>query len=278
MKFTKMQGIGNDYIYINTFEEVVENPEALAITMSRQHFGVSSDGLVLIGPSRMADFAMRIFNADGSEAEMCGNAARCIGKYVYERGLTKKSKLVLETRGGPKALDLQIDAGCVNEVTVDMGEPALAPVSIPVDLPGTSIRDFPLMIEDGPRRITCVNMGNPHAVIFVDDPCAIDVRKIGMQIENHVAFPQRTNVEFVRVVRRDLFEMRVWERGSGETLACGTGACASVVAAVLNDLSERTVDIRLTGGELRITWGALTNHVLQTGPATFVFDGVWLGA
>ena len=278
MKFTKMQGIGNDYIYVNTFDEAVENPETLAIAMSRQHFGVSSDGLVLIGPSLTADFAMRMFNADGSEAEMCGNAARCIGKYVYERGLTKKAKLTLETRGGPKTLNLQIDAGCVRQVTVDMGEPTLTPASIPVDLPGSSIRDFPLRVAGRIHRITCVNMGNPHAVVFVDDPDAVDVRTMGMQMENHAAFPQRTNVEFVHVARRDLLELRVWERGSGETLACGTGACASVVAAVVNGLSERSVNVRLTGGELQITWDGATNHVLQTGPAAFVFDGVWLGA
>lgn len=275
MKFTKMHGLGNDYVYVDTFAETVTNPRALAVAMSRPHYGVGADGLVLIGPSAEADFAMRMFNADGSEGEMCGNAARCIGKYVYERGLTRKTRLTLATRGGTKALELQVSGGRVERVTVDMGEPTLAPAGIPVDLPGDVVQDHPLVVMGRTWAITCVGMGNPHAVIFVDDPQSIDVHGIGARIESDPLFPNRTNVEFVRVVRRDLLEMRVWERGSGETLACGTGAAASLVAAVMHGAADRRAVVRLAGGELLIDWDAHSNRVHQSGPAAFVFDGVW---
>ena len=278
MKFTKMHGIGNDYIYVNTFEEAVADPPALAVAMSRPHFGVSADGLVLIGPSDSADFRMRMFNADGSEGEMCGNAVRCIAKYVYERGLTRKTRLTLATGAGIKTLDLQTEAGRVQQVRVDMGAPALAPGDIPVALPGERVIGHPLAVGGQDWRITCVSMGNPHAVIFVDDPERLDVHGIGVQIENHPLFPRRTNVEFVRVLTREQLQMRVWERGSGETLACGTGAAAIVVAAVLNGLTERRVRVKLRGGELDVHWNEADNHVYQSGPASFVFDGVWLGA
>jgi diaminopimelate epimerase len=278
MKFTKMHGLGNDYVYVDTFEQPVPDPAAMAIAVSRPHFGVGADGLVLIGPSTEADYAMRMFNADGSEGEMCGNAVRCIGKYVHDRGLTAKTRVTLATRGGIKTLELQLQGGSVEQVTVDLGEPALSPASLPVTLAGAQVLNHPLSIDGQTHHISCVSMGNPHAVIFVDDPQAVDVHGIGRQIEHHPLFPKRTNVEFVRVRRRDLLEMRVWERGSGETLACGTGAAASLVAAVLNGLADRSAVVKLTGGELHVHWDARDNHVYQTGPATFVFDGVWLGA
>lgn len=278
MKFTKMHGLGNDYVYVDTFDQSVPDPAAMAIAVSRPHFGVGADGLVLIGPSTEADYAMRMFNADGSEGEMCGNAVRCIGKYVHDRGLTAKTRVTLATRGGIKMLELQLQGGSVEQVTVDLGEPALGPASLPVTLAGAQVLNHPLSIDGQTHHITCVSMGNPHAVIFVDDPRAVDVHGIGRQIEHHPLFPKRTNVEFVRVRRRDLLEMRVWERGSGETLACGTGAAASLVAAVLNGLADRSAVVQLTGGELHVHWDARDNHVYQTGPATFVFDGVWLGA
>lgn len=278
MKFTKMHGLGNDYVYVDTFDQSVPDPAAMAIAVSRPHFGVGADGLVLIGPSTEADYAMRMFNADGSEGEMCGNAVRCIGKYVHDRGLTAKTRVTLATRGGIKTLELQLQGGSVEQVTVDLGEPALSPASLPVTLAGAQVLNHPLSIDGQTHHISCVSMGNPHAVIFVDDPQAVDVHGIGRQIEHHPLFPKRTNVEFVRVWRRDLLEMRVWERGSGETLACGTGAAASLVAAVLNGLADRSAVVQLTGGELHVHWDARDNHVYQTGPATFVFDGVWLGA
>ena len=277
MKFTKMHGLGNDYVYVNAFDETVADPAAMAVAVSRPHFGVGADGLVLIGPSAEADFAMRMFNADGSEGEMCGNAVRCIGKYVHDRGLTRKTEVRLSTLGGIKTLQLRLKDGSVDQVTVDMGEPAFSPASLPVEWPGERIVNQPLTIDGQTHHITCVSMGNPHAVIFVDDPKAIDVHGIGRQIENHPLFPRRTNVEFVRVRRRDLLEMRVWERGSDETLACGTGAAASLVAAVLNGLADRSAVVQLTGGDLQVTWDSSDNHVYQTGPASFVFDGVWLG-
>ena len=278
MKFTKMHGLGNDYVYVDTFDQSVPDPAAMAIAVSRPHFGVGADGLVLIGPSTEADYAMRMFNADGSEGEMCGNAVRCIGKYVHDRGLTAKTRVTLATRGGIKTLELRLQGGSVEQVTVDLGEPALSPASLPVTLAGAQVLNHPLSIDGQTHHITCVSMGNPHAVIFVDDPRAVDVHGIGRQIEHHPLFPKRTNVEFVRVWRRDLLEMRVWERGSGEALACGTGAAASLVAAVLNGLADRSAVVQLTGGELHVHWDARDNHVYQTGPATFVFDGVWLGA
>lgn len=277
MKFTKMQGLGNDYVYVNTFDEKVADPPALAVALSRPHFGVGADGLVLIGPSTQADYAMRMFNADGSEGEMCGNAVRCIGKYVHDRGLTRHTRVTLATAGGIKTLELHVKDGSVDQVTVDMGEPAFEPARIPVALPGKRVLHQPIDVGGQTLHITCVSMGNPHAVVFVDDPQAVDVEGIGRQIENHPWFPKRTNVEFVRVARRDRLEMRVWERGSGETLACGTGAAASLVAAVLRGLADRSAVVQLTGGELHVAWDAGTNHVHQTGPARFVFDGVWLG-
>ncbi|NLW19925.1 MAG: diaminopimelate epimerase [Clostridiales bacterium] len=277
MRFTKMHGIGNDYIFINCFEEVVEDPERLALQMSQPHFGVGGDGLVLIESSETADFGMRIFNADGTEAEMCGNAARCIGKYVYERGMTQKTVLSLATKAGIRQLELTVEDGLVTRVKVDMGSPELNPRNIEVDLPGEIVLRHRLQILGQNWYITCVNMGNPHCVIFVKDPEAIDVATLGPMFENHPLFPRRTNVEFVRVIRRDMLQMRVWERGAGETLACGTGASAALVAAVLGGLSDRTVQMKLIGGNLELSWNAEDNHVYQSGPAQYVFDGEWLG-
>ena len=277
MKFTKMHGIGNDYIYVNCFEEVVTEPERLAIVMSRPHFGCGADGLILIEPSDTADFGMRIFNSDGSEAGMCGNGIRCVGKYVYERGMTDKTELTIATKGGYKQIQLQLEDGKVSRVKVDMGTPELNPKLIPVDLPGEIVLRHRLQIMGQTWFITCVNMGNPHAVLFVRDPEVIDLPTIGSMIEHHPLFPRRTNVEFVRVIDRGILQMRVWERGAGETLACGTGACASLVAAVLTGLSDRTVQMKLSGGNLQLQWDAADNHVYQTGPASFVYDGEWLG-
>ena len=276
MKFTKMHGIGNDYIYVNCFEEVVNDPERLSLVMSRPHFGVGSDGLILIEPSDTADFGMRIFNADGSEAGMCGNGIRCVGKYVYERGLTDKTELTIDTKGGLKIIHLEVENGKVSRVKVDMGTPELNPRLIPVDLPGEIVLRHRLQIMGQTYFITCVNMGNPHAVLFVRDPDLVDLTTIGPTIEHHPLFPRRTNVEFVRVIDRNILQMRVWERGAGETLACGTGACASLVAAVLCGLADRTVQMKLSGGNLQLHWSAEDNHVYQTGPASFVFEGEWL--
>ena len=275
MRFTKMQGIGNDYIFVNCFEEIVADPSRMAILMSRPHFGVGADGLVLIEPADGADAGMRIFNSDGSEAEMCGNALRCIGKYMFERGLTDKTELTLLTKGGFKRLWLQTEGGRVTQVRADMGSPELAPRKIPVDLPGEMVLKHRMQIMGQTLFITCVNMGNPHAVVFVRDPEVVDLPVLGPMLEHHPLFPRRTNVEFVRVIKRDVMQMRVWERGAGETLACGTGASAALVAGVLTGVTDRTVQMKLAGGNLTLQWDAADNHVYQTGPAAFVFDGEW---
>lgn len=276
MRFTKMHGIGNDYIYVNCFEEIVANPRELAIAMSKPHFGVGADGLVLLEPSDTADFGMRIFNADGSEAQMCGNASRCIGKYVYERGLTNKTEIMLRTLSGLRLLKLTVENGKVSKVRVDMGSPELNPRLIPVDLPGEMVLDHRIAAAGHTYQITCVSMGNPHAVIFVEDPDLVNLSVVGPAIETLPLFPARTNVEFVKVIRRDLIQMRVWERGTGETMACGTGACASLVASVLRGRADREVTVQLLGGSLKVEWSAQDNHVYQEGPAEFVFDGNWL--
>lgn len=275
MRFTKMQGIGNDYIYINCFEEIVRNPSALAERMSQPHFGVGSDGLVLIEPSEVADFSMRIFNSDGSESEMCGNATRCIAKYVYERGLTDKTELTLMTKAGLKQLSLRTRGGKVHSVRVDMGSPELDPRKVPVDLPGEIILGHKLDVGGMSYPIHCVSMGNPHCVIFVRDPDLVDLPMIGPMIENHRIFPNRTNVEFACVKDRQHIRMRVWERGAGETMACGTGACATLVSAVMTGQADRDAMIELNGGSLRVTWSPEDNHIVQEGPAEFVFDGEW---
>ena len=275
MHFTKMHGIGNDYLFINCFDEYVSDPARLALQMCRDHTGVGADGIVLIEPGESSPFAMRIFNRDGSEAEMCGNAVRCIGKYVYERGLTKEECFQLGTKSGLKEVKLHVIDGQVVDVTVDMGTPELKPEKIPVLLQGETVLRHRLQLMGQMWFITCVSMGNPHCVVFVRDPEVLDLPAIGPMFEHHPLFPRRANVEFVRVISRNILQMRVWERGSGETLACGTGACAALVAAVLCGHSDRTVQMKLAGGNLTIQWNADDNHVYQTGPAAFVFDGEW---
>lgn len=276
MNFTKMHGCGNDYIYINGFSENVTDPNALAIKMSDRHFGIGSDGLVLILPSKIADFRMRMFNSDGSESEMCGNAIRCVGKYVYDKNLSDKKVLTIETLAGLKVLNLNVENNIVNSVTVDMGEPILQPELIPVVAVENPVLKMEVPSDDKHFSMTCVSMGNPHAVTFVQDTQSFDVQKYGKPIENNPLFPKRTNVEFAQVVNRNEINMRVWERGAGETLACGTGACATLVACVLNGLTDREATLHLLGGDLKIRWDEETNHVFMTGPAEVVFKGVWL--
>jgi len=276
MNFTKMHGIGNDYIYINGFSEEVKDPSQLAIEMSDRHFGIGSDGLVLILPSKIADFRMRMFNADGSESEMCGNAIRCVGKYVYDKHLTDKKVLTIETLAGIKVLDLIIEKDLVTKVRVDMGEPILKPEQIPVLSDESPVLQAEVESEDKTFQMTCVSMGNPHAVTFVDETKDFEVAKYGKPIEVSPLFPKKTNVEFTQVLNRKEINMRVWERGTGETMACGTGACATLVACVLNNKTEREATLHLLGGDLMIRWDEETNHVFMTGPAELVFKGVWL--
>lgn len=273
MKFTKMQGLGNDYIYVNCFSEKVENPSEVAKFVSDRHFGIGSDGLVLIMPSDSSDFRMRMFNSDGSEAEMCGNAIRCVGKYVYDNDLTQKSVINVETLAGIKILDMTIKDNKVELVRVDMGEPVLEPSKIPVNSDKDLFISQPVVIDGKEFKVTCVSMGNPHAVSYVDDVEKFPLEVIGPKMENNSLYPKRINAEFVQVIDRNTLKMRVWERGAGETLACGTGACAVLVSSVLNNISERKVTVKLLGGDLFIEWNEEDNHVYMTGPATKVFDG-----
>ena len=268
IQFDKMQGIGNDYVYVDANKEVIENPELLAVKISDRHFGVGSDGLVLIMNSDIADFRMRMFNADGSESAMCGNASRCVGKYIYEKGLTDKTKIKLETGSGIKVLKLTVSNGKVKKVRVDMDIPRLEAEQIPVHYPDT------MNVPVEGMNFTCISMGNPHAVTFVDDVAQFDVEKVGRKIENHPLFPERTNVEFAQIVSPNRIRMRVWERGSGETLACGTGSCATLVAAVLKGKAERKATLELLGGEVEVEWNEKTNRVTLTGGAEWVFSGI----
>lgn len=277
MRFTKMQGLGNDYVYVNCFEEKIDNPPELARRISDRHFGVGSDGLIMINPSDKADFEMEMYNADGSRGEMCGNGIRCVAKYVYDHGLTDKTDISVETLGGIKYLELTVEDGKVKTVKVDMGKPELEPQKIPVKADGGKAVDEPIRVGGEEYRMTCVSMGNPHAVVFVGcDVKDFPLEKIGPKFENHERFPNRVNTEFVRVIDRHTAEMRVWERGSGETLACGTGACAVAVACVLNGLTEDEVTVRLLGGDLQIRWDREKDTVYMTGPAEAVFDGEWM--
>ncbi|MBQ9658900.1 MAG: diaminopimelate epimerase [Clostridia bacterium] len=274
MKFTKMQGIGNDYVYINAIEQKIEDPSKLANKISDRHFGIGSDGLILIRESDVADFRMQMFNSDGSEAEMCGNGIRCVGKFVYDKGLTNKETLKIETLAGIKILKLNIKDGKVDTVRVDMGEPILIPNEIPVISNEDIVKDLPIDIYDKSFKFTCVSMGNPHAVTFIKENVQeYDVSKYGKEIEVNKAFPKKTNVEFINVIDKKNIKMRVWERGAGETLACGTGACASTVAAILNGYTDNTVNVELRGGILQIEWNKEDNHVYMTGSATNVFEG-----
>lgn len=273
MKFTKMHGCGNDYVYVNLFEEQIENPAKVSITVSDRHFGIGSDGLITIGASEIADFRMRIYNADGSEAEMCGNGIRCVAKYVYDHKLTDKTEITVETGAGVKTLQLTVEDDKVTLVRVDMGEPILTPDEIPVVADGNRVVDEPIVVDDKEWRMTCVSMGNPHAVVFVDDVAHFELEKYGPLFENHVRFPKRTNTEFVQIISRNEAIMRVWERGSAETWACGTGTCATVMACILNGLTDNDVLVHLRGGDLRIVYDEKSNHVFMTGPATEVFEG-----
>ncbi len=273
MKFTKMHGISNDYIYINGATETIDNLSEVAVKLSDRHTGIGSDGIVMILPSKICDFKMRMFNSDGSEAEMCGNASRCVGKYVFDKGLTKKTNISLETLAGKKTLNLHVVDGKVDMVTVDMGEPILRGTDIPTifDLP-TVVRQ-PIEVSGKKILTTCVSMGNPHSVVYVDDVDSLDLEKIGPSYESHPAFPHKTNTEFVEVISRNEVKMRVWERGAGETMACGTGACAVAVASVLNGFTDRDVCVKLRGGDLNIKWSEDDNHVYMKGSATTVFEG-----
>lgn len=276
MKFTKMQGIGNDYVYVNCLRETIENPSELAKKISDRHYGVGSDGLIMINPSDKADFEMEMYNADGSRGEMCGNGIRCVAKYVYDYGLTEKTSISVETLAGIKYLDLTVEDGKVVLVKVDMGKPMLRPEEVPVVSEKEEVIDEPITVDGQEYRMTCVSMGNPHAVVFIDqDVKEFPLETVGVKFENHERFPKRVNTEFVNVLDRHTAQMRVWERGSGETLACGTGACAVAVACALNGLTEDEVTVKLLGGDLQIKWDREKNTVYMTGPAEVVFDGEW---
>ncbi len=270
-----MEGLGNDYIYFDCTEHMIDNPEELSVKLSDRHFGVGGDGIILICKSDIADFKMRMFNADGSEGKMCGNASRCIGKFVYDLGLMDKTVVTLETLSGIKTLNLFLKDGTVDSVTVDMGRPVLIGAEIPTNFFGDTVVKRLISVNDKAYEITAVSMGNPHCVVFMDEsPMKLELTRIGPYFENHEMFPERTNTEFARKLSDTEFEMRVWERGSGETLACGTGACATVVAAALNGLCERDRDItvKLRGGDLKIRYAG-DGTVFMTGPARFVFKG-----
>ena len=273
MKFTKMHGIGNDYVYVNCFEESVKNPAEVSKFVSDRHFGIGSDGLILISPSATADFRMNIYNADGSQAEMCGNGIRCVAKYVYDYGLTDKTEISVETLAGIKYLRLQVENGKVASVEVNMGAPILEPKEIPVAVEESPVVNVPVEVKGKIYHMTCVSMGNPHAIIYMNNVKDLDIEASGPYFENHTVFPKRTNTEFVEVLDRNTVNMRVWERGSDETLACGTGACATTVACILNDKTENEVTVHLLGGDLKIRWDREANQVYMTGPATVVFDG-----
>lgn len=273
LSFTKMQGAGNDYIYFNCLDKPLEDPSKIAKVLSDRHFGVGGDGIILILPSEQDDFRMRMYNPDGSEAEMCGNAVRCVAKYLYEKKLTQKKVIDLQTENGTKRLEMTIEDEVVSSVRANMGEPILDASKIPVDLEGEQIVGVPFEVEGFSSKMTCVSMGNPHAIFFVDEITDDHIFKLGPIIENHNLFPNRTNVEFIKVLSPTELEMRVWERGTGETFACGTGAAAVCVASVLNELSERKVTIHLRGGDLELEWGE-DNCLYKTGTAEFVFEGV----
>jgi diaminopimelate epimerase len=276
MRFTKMHGAGNDYIYINCFEESLpDRPEELARRMSDRHFGVGGDGLVLISASEIADARMRMFNADGSESEMCGNAVRCVAKFIYDRDIVRQNPMTIETGSGPLTLDLFTTGDRVDRVRVDMGEPILMAQQIPTTFSGQQVVDADLAVGGKSLRVTCISMGNPHCVVFVDDPTDDWVLGLGPQIEVDPHFPNRVNAEFVQVLSRGEVRQRTWERGSGETLACGTGACAVCVAGVLTGRTDRKIVVHLPGGDLDLQWNEADNHVYKTGPAEEVFSGEW---
>lgn len=275
MKFTKMHGCGNDYVYVNAFDEKVQDESAAAVYVSDRHFGIGSDGLIFIKPSKIADFQMAMYNADGSRSEMCGNGIRCVAKYVYDTGMTDQTHLSIESMGKVKYIDLFVKDGKVDSVQVDMGAPVLQSSAVPVVSAREQVINEALEVDGAQYQMTCVSMGNPHCVVFIDEAVQdFDLMKIGPQFETHPRFPKKVNAEFARVLDRKTIEMRVWERGTGETLACGTGSCATAVAAILNGLCDHDVTIRLLGGDLQIHWsGCAQDSVMMTGPATTVFSG-----
>lgn len=273
IKFTKMHGLGNDYVYIDAINQKIENESSLAKFVSNRHFGIGSDGLILICKSDIADFQMRMFNSDGSEAEMCGNGIRCVGKFVYDKGLTDKTTVKIETLAGIKTLVLNTKDRKVETARVDMGEPILEAEKIPVISKEQPVKNLELEVENKKFKFTCVSMGNPHAITIVENTKEFDVEKYGKILEVDKAFPKKANIEFAQIIDKENIKMRVWERGAGETLACGTGACATAVACNLNGLTDRKVNIELLGGTLNIEWNEKDNHVYMTGPAVTVFDG-----
>lgn len=274
MKFTKMHGCGNDYVYVDCTNEMIENPSEISKYVSDRHFGIGSDGLILICSSETADFRMAMYNADGSEGAMCGNGIRCVAKYVYDKGLTDKKNISIETKSGIKELELTVEDGKVSLVKVNMGAPILKAKDIPVDVDTEKCIDSDINVDGKDYKITCVSMGNPHAVTFIDeDVKTFPIEKIGPKVENHPMFPDRVNTEFVQVLNRHEVNMRVWERGSGETLACGTGTCATVVACVLNGLTDDEVTVHLLGGDLFIKYDRENDTVWMTGPAVIAFEG-----
>lgn len=273
MKFTKMEGLGNDYVYVNCFKETVEDPKSVAIKISDRHFGIGSDGLILIKPSEIADFRMDMYNADGSQSEMCGNGIRCVAKYVYDYGLTDKTSISVETLAGIKYLDLKVEDGKAVMITVNMGSPELIAEKVPVKSDKEKVIDESILVNGKEYKMTCVSMGNPHCIVFVDDTKNFPLEEVGPLFESHEVFPNRVNAEFVQILDRKTVNMRVWERGSGETLACGTGTCATVVASCLNGHTEDEVTVHLLGGDLHIKWDREANLVYMTGPAQVVFDG-----
>ena len=275
IKFTKMHGCGNDYVYINGFTEKIpqEQKPDFVRYVSDRHFGIGSDGAIFINPAKEANFEMEMYNADGSRSEMCGNGMRCVGKYVYDYGLTDNTEFSVVSAGKMKYLTLTIEDGKAVQIRVNMGEPILAPAEIPVVAETTPVMNEPITVLDKEYEMTCVSMGNPHAVVFVDDTASFPVNEIGPFFEKHEKFPNRTNTEFVQVVDRNHINMRVYERGTGETLACGTGCCASVVACILNGLTDDTVYVNVLGGTVLIEWNRTENLVYMTGPAVTVFDG-----
>ena len=283
MHFTKMEGCGNDYVYVNGFEEKIpkeEKPE-LVRRLSDRHFGIGGDGVIFINPAEEADFEMEMYNADGTRAEMCGNGIRCVGKFVYDKGLTDKEQITVISAGKVKYLDLTVERtagrqdvrGVVTKVRVNMGSPILEPSQIPVKAEGSTVVDEPVTVDGREYRMTCVSMGNPHAVVFTEGVAQLKLEQIGPPFENHERFPNRTNTEFVEIIDRRTVFMRVWERGTGETLACGTGCCATAVACILNGLTDDLVTVKLLGGELLIEWDRDNNLIYMTGPATTVFEG-----
>ncbi len=274
LQFTKMHGLGNDYVYMDAINQKIENRSELAKFVSDRHFGIGSDGLILICPSEKADFKMQMFNQDGSEAEMCGNGIRCVGKFVYDKGLTNKETITVETLAGIKTLVMTAKNGKIETARVDMGEPILEPEKIPVISNENPVKNLKLEAEDKEFIFTCVSMGNPHAVTFIkEDVNKFDICKYGAKLEVNKAFPKKANIEFINVIDDKTLKMRVWERGAGETLACGTGACAVTVSAILNGYTSREVTVQLLGGNLKIKWDEKDNHVYMTGPATTVFEG-----